>query len=115
VPSDATPAITGTVTKLDRRALPAGAVVTVQLQDVSLADAPATVVGEHVITTGGEQVPIPFSIEYDADAIDERNSYSLRATITIDGDLRYTSTQSYPVITHGYPADDVEILVRMVG
>ncbi len=52
--------VTGTVTYLQRIALPPDAVVTIRIEDVSKADAPAEVIGEQVIQTEGAQVPIPF-------------------------------------------------------
>jgi putative lipoprotein len=115
MPPDVAGTVTGSVTKRDRSGLPPGAVVSVQLQDVTLADAPATVLGEQVITTTGEQVPIPFEIGYDPAAVEERNSFAVRATITIDGALRYTSTRSFPVLTRGEPVADLEIVVEPVG
>ncbi len=104
--------VTGTVTKLDRSALPPATRVSVELQDVSRADAPAVVLGEHVVTTGGEQVPIPFAIGYAPDAIEPGHRYVVRATIRIDGDLAYSSADTHSVLTGGAPTFGVEILVR---
>ena len=104
-------AVTGTVTYLQRSALPDDAVVTVQLADISRADAPATVIGVQVIENPG-QVPIPFVIEYDPDVIDERFTYAVSATITDgSGALLFRSTTVYPVITRDNPTTDIEILV----
>jgi putative lipoprotein len=58
------PAVTGTVAYLQRSALPADAVVNVQLQDVSVQDAPAKIVAEVKIPAEGKQVPIAFRIPY---------------------------------------------------
>src|SRR5690606_28033950 len=52
--------LTGTVTYLQRVALPPGSVIEVRLQDVSRADAAAEVIASQTITTAGENVPIPF-------------------------------------------------------
>jgi putative lipoprotein len=109
-------AVTGTVTYRERIALPADAVVNVQLQDVSLADAPAMVVGVQVIETEGKQVPIPYKVEYDSDAIVENHSYAVRAEIRDGtGKLLFTTTSVHPVITRGNPTKDVEIVVQKVG
>ena len=105
--------VTGTVTYRERMALPPNAVVQVSLQDISRADAPAVVLGEQTITTGGAQVPIPFEIAYDPAAIDQRMTYSVRARITVDGQLLFTSTTATLVITRGNPSD-VEIVVQRV-
>ena len=113
----ATPAasakVTGTVTYRERIALPANAQVQVSLQDISRADAPAVVLGEQTITTAGAQVPIPFEIAYDPAAIDQRMTYSVRARITVHGQLMFTSTTSTLVITRGNPTH-VEVVVQRV-
>lgn len=122
VPGEATPApapteasaVTGTVTKLDRSALPPTAVVTVRLQDTSRADAPAVNIAEQVIPLNGQQLPVPFSLSYDPAKIDQRFTYTVRATIEDGGKLIYTSTRAYPVITRGAPTSDVEIQVQAV-
>ena len=77
--------LTGRVTYRTRQALPPGATVDVRLLDVSRVDVPAQELGRIVIVTKGEQVPVPFAIRYDANAIDARRRYTVQATITIDG------------------------------
>ena len=104
--------VTGRVTYLQRIALPASAVVEVQLQDVSLADAPATVISTQTIETQGKQAPFPYRLPYDVTQIQANHTYSVRATIKDAGKLLFTSTQAYPVITNGAPTHDVEILVE---
>lgn len=61
--------LSGTVTYRERMALPSDARVTVSLADVSLADAPAQVLGETVVDPAGRQVPIPYQISYDDSAL----------------------------------------------
>lgn len=107
-------AITGNVTYMERIALPPDAVVQVQLQDVSRADAPAIVLGDQTITAS-HQVPIPFRIEYDPKQIVENHTYSLTARITIDGQLRWTNTTAILVLTQGNPKENVSIRVSQVG
>ena len=107
-------ALSGTVSYLQRIALPPDAVVEVSLQDVSKADAPAEVISTQTIETQGAQVPIPYTLEYDPSQIVERNSYAVRATITEGGKLTWTSTKRYPVLTRGAPTDNVEIIVEQV-
>jgi uncharacterized lipoprotein YbaY len=112
--SATTARVTGTVTYRERIALPPSAVVQVSLQDVSRADAPATILGEQTIETAGRQVPIPFEIAYDPAAIDPRFRYAVRARITVDGQLMFTSTVANLVITSGNPSSDVEIVMQRV-
>ncbi len=103
--------LTGTVTYRQRVALPADSVIEVQLQDVSRADAPAEIVASQTITTAGENVPIPFELTYDPAQIDPRFTYALRATITLDSELSWTSTEAHLVLTNGQPASGVEVVV----
>lgn len=109
-------AVTGTITYVQRIALPDDAVVTIKIQDGSLADAPAKVIGEQVIHTNGNQVPIPYEVEYDPQEIDERLTYSMSArTEDGSGKLLFISDTVTPVITNGNPTEDVEIIVVPVG
>jgi len=105
--------VTGTVSYLQRIALPPNAVVEVTLQEVSRLDAPAVLLAEQKIPTAGQQVPIPFTLTYDASQIDPRYTYVVRAKITVDGQMRWTSTTAYRVITQNNPTT-VEILVEPV-
>ncbi|MFN2138297.1 MAG: YbaY family lipoprotein [Candidatus Promineifilaceae bacterium] len=102
--------ISGDVTYLERIALPENAVVTVQLQDISRADAAADVLGEQVINTDGAQVPIPYELSYDPEAILANGRYNLAARIEdADGNLLFINDTVTPVLTEGNPTDDVEI------
>jgi len=100
-PGTITGTITGTVNYRHRMALPPDAVVDVSLQDTTLADAPARIVGQTTIATRGAQVPIPFRIDYDPSAIEPSHRYTVRATITVDGRILFTSPTAYPVLTRG--------------
>ncbi len=55
--------------------LPANAVLTVTLEDVSRADAPSTVVSAQEIELAGETFPVPFELAYDLGDIAETNTY----------------------------------------
>jgi len=105
-------AVTGTVFYLERMALPSGAVLTVQLVDVSIADAPAVVIARETKTLT-TQVPIPFSLSYDPKKIIQLHSYAVQARIEVDGKLRFINTTSNPVITNGKPTT-VDIRVSPV-
>lgn len=110
-----TATVTGTVTYLPHIALVTGSVVTVRVQDTSRADAPAVLIGEQVITTTGQQVPISYAVTYDPKVIDQRLTYTVRATINDpSGRLIFTSTTAIPVITRGAPTSGVEIVVQPV-
>jgi putative lipoprotein len=105
-------AVSGTVTYLVRMALPPDATVIVKIEDISLADAASTVMGEQEIKTDGKQVPIPYSVTYDTDEIVDNHSYSITARI-LDGTgkLMFISDTVVPVITRGNPTENVEVMV----
>ncbi len=58
----------GTAAYRERIALPADAVFKAQLQDISRADAPATVLGRSTLVLAG-QPPLRFEIAYDETAV----------------------------------------------
>jgi len=106
--------VTGTVTYLQRRALPPNAVVEVKLLDVSRADAPSLTISEQMIRTGGKQVPFAFELQYDPTQIKERGRYVIRARILVGRNLLFTNTDAYPVLTGGY-GNSVNIIVKPVN
>ena len=108
--------VTGSATYLQRIALPPSAVMTVRIEDVSRADAPAVPIGEQVIETKGAQVPIPFAVAYDPSSIQENHSYSLRVRIEDGaGKLLFINDTSVPVITQGNPTQGIEVIVVPAG
>jgi putative lipoprotein len=97
----------------ERIAMPENAVLTVQLQDVALADAPAKLIAEQKFTFAGHQVPLPFEVHYDSTKIDAKHMYALSARITVNEQLMFMNTTTYRVITQGNPAR-ADILLQMV-
>lgn len=110
----ATSTLSGTVTYRQRIALPPEAIVTVRLEDTTRADAPAVPVAMHSFGAEGRQVPLPFEFTFDPASIKAENTYSVRASIEIDGELRWTSTTAYHVLTRGNPSQ-VDIVVDQVN
>ena len=102
--------VTGTVTCLQTMELPPDARIIVELRDVSIMDAPALIIAADTIVTGGAQVPIAFKVSYDRKRIDQARTYSIHAEIHIGGERRFITTQSYPVLTRGAPAN-VDVVV----
>lgn len=102
--------IRGTVIYLERMALPPGAEVAVELQDVSLADAPARVLAATRFEAEGGP-PYPFELTYDPAAIDQRMRYALRATITLGDELLFTTDTHHPA----FGTEEHELRVRRVG
>jgi putative lipoprotein len=110
---DAGPAtLTVTVFYRERIAMPPNAALIVTLADVSRADAPAETVASRRIEEPGN-VPIDVELTYDPSIIDERFTYAVRATIEVDGEMWWTSTQAHHVLTRGAPGH-VEVMVSRV-
>jgi putative lipoprotein len=105
--------ITGTVAYRERVALPADAAIDVKLQDVSLQGAPAETIGEALFAPAGQQVPIPFQLSYNPADIDPAHTYQLRANISVNGKMMFTSTTAYSVITKGAPSQATIMLQQV--
>ena len=104
--------VTGTVTYLERIALPDGAVATIRLQDVSLQDVAATPISTLILPDPG-QVPFPFEVKYNPSVIVQSNTYTIAVRIEVDDELWFINTTAYPVITRGNP-DHVDVVVQLV-
>jgi putative lipoprotein len=85
-------------------ALPADAVVEVQLLDVSLADAPAVVLARQQIPTQGRQPPFRFAMPYDPAAVRPGHRYAVSARIRTRDRLLFVSDSHNAVLTGGAPA-----------
>ena len=106
--------VTGTIFYLPRIAMPPNAVLEVVLEDTSRAGAPAISLASQQVVFGDRQVPIPFELVYDPEQINPRHTYTLRARILVDGELRFINTTHTPVITGGNPTHR-EVQVDPVG
>jgi putative lipoprotein len=102
--------IEGQVVYRERMMLPPGAAIEVQLQDISKADALATVMATVLLKAEGGP-PYPFAIEYDPGRIDPRMRYAIRATISEGDRLLFTTTDYIDPFSGG----PVEVLVRRVA
>ena len=111
--SPAADTIRGTVLYRERMMPPPGAVLSVVLQDVSRADAPADVLARQEIPlTSGP--PYAFALAYEAGMIQERRRYSLRARIQEGERLLWTSTENIPPFDRG-DDDPIEIMLTRTG
>ncbi len=106
---DSMSTISGQVIYLERIALPPGAEVTVELQDVSRADAPAVVISSTRFAAEGAP-PYPFELTYDPADIDGRMSYALRATIKRGDELLFTTDSHHPA----FATEEHELRLRKV-
>ena len=103
--------VTGTIAYLQRIALPPNAIILVQLQEVSRADAPSKTIAQEKITLGDRQVPVPFELKFEPTKIDAKHSYVVSARIVVDDKLRFLSDKAYPVLTRDNPSR-VEIILK---
>jgi len=108
----ATATVTGTVTYLEKIALDPAALITVKLVDVSKQDAPV-VIGQQVITAGGNQVPFNFEINYNPTSIKASNTYSIQADVTLNGQKIFALDKDYLVITKGNPST-IEVTLKKI-
>lgn len=88
--------VSGEVLYREHIALPANAVLTVQLVDISLADAPASVIGKQIVDPAG-QVPIKFTIAFDPAVIQGKAQYALEARITVDNTIWFINDTRHSV------------------
>ena len=106
-------AVVGNVVAAEGSELPEGAVAQVTVSDVSLQDVAATVIGEQVIQNPA-QFPFPFAVTYNAEDIEQRNTYGVGVRITDSGgSLIYINTSAYNVITGGN-SSQVDVMVEAV-
>jgi uncharacterized lipoprotein YbaY len=112
-------AVTGTVTvsteALPVSELPAGATLSVTLQDVSVADAPAMVLSSQTIELTDQEFPIPYELPYELGSIVENHTYSVAARVEAGGDLLMISDTMTPVITNGAPTSDVDVALISIA
>ena len=105
--------ISGTVTYLQRMAMPAEAEVLVQLQDVTSPDQGEKIVAEDRISFGQRQVPIPFELKFDPTKIDAKHLYVVSARIFVGTQLRFMNSKQYRVLTQGHPAKADLVLTQV--
>jgi putative lipoprotein len=107
----------GTITKLDRMALPSGTRAKVLLVDGARMDAPAVELGSFAISTLGNQVPLHFLISYDPARTAAPASPLLQARIEdADGKLLYITDTANPIPNTGPAPSPIELrLIRTGG
>ncbi|RBL66724.1 hypothetical protein C3E98_035965 [Pseudomonas sp. MWU13-2625] len=103
----------GEVFYLQRIALPPAATLSVSLQDVSLADAPAVVLAEQNGPVKG-QVPLPFHLSYDPAQVKPGHRYSVSARIEVAGQLVFITTENNAVKLDGSDPQPLKLRVDAV-
>jgi putative lipoprotein len=119
-PPAATPApvagsgvLTGTISAAQSIVLPASAEIVVKLLDVSRLDA-SQVVAEQTIAVSGQQLPIPYALNYDRAQLDSTHYYMLLVTISVNGELGWLNPQAVWALTYGNAASNISIPVQPV-
>jgi uncharacterized lipoprotein YbaY len=103
-------AVTGQVIAPEGATLPEGAKLEVKVMDVTQGT-PGTQVGG--VLREVTQFPIEFEAPYHAPDIDLQNTYALNVTVKDkEGNLLYTNTQAYNVLTQGNPTYHVKVMVE---
>jgi putative lipoprotein len=85
--------LSGSVVLREPVVLPADTLLTVTLEDVSLADAPAVILGQTQFEVRDRLTPIPFSLVYPVPAVRPGSVYAARARLTLGDRLLFTTTQ----------------------
>ena len=106
--------ISGSVSYLQRIALPPDAVLIIRIQDTARAGAPARTLAEQRIELAGQQVPIAFQTTIDRDLIGKRARVTVSARIESRGKLLFINDRSYPALNKGQP-DHVAIQLKQVS
>jgi putative lipoprotein len=118
IPAQPTPGMVwGTLTKLDRMALPAGTRAKVLVVDGARMDAPAVELGSALITTTGNQVPLHYLVKFDAARTAGPAKPMLQARIeSAKGELMYITDTVNALPNETAPASPIELrLVRTGG
>jgi putative lipoprotein len=106
----------GTLTSLDRTALPEGTRARVLLEDAARADAPPAELGSTLITTSGNQMPLHFLIRYDPARVAPPGSPRLQARIeTATGRLMSVTDTAKPIPAEGPAPSPVELMLVRIG
>lgn len=105
--------VKGSIFIRDQALLPENGMVTVVLEDISLADSPAEVVSEQTFSASGMHIPFDFELKFDPNKIKQTRQYNVRVRVEVEGQLRFTTDKIYPLIMD----DDNtrEINIELIG
>jgi uncharacterized lipoprotein YbaY len=105
--------VVGTATYRERITLPPNALFEATLEDVSRADAPATVLATSRIFPADELPPYRYSLSAPRSQLAPNARVVLRARITVEGRLWLTTAQAYPVQADaGAGRQTIDVLLR---
>ena len=101
--------IEGEASYRERIALRPGAVLEVELLDISRADAPSQRLAS-IRIRAPSQVPIPFTLHYDPAMIESNRTYAITAKLIVQAKIIFRSDTVHPMLTRG-AGETVEILM----
>src|SRR5690349_16296203 len=109
-----TSSVTGTINIRQRVTIPNNAIITIQLANIVRQGAPAQVLAQQTFSANGAQPPFPFTLQYDKGQITTNGIYIVQGNIKVNGQLRYTTTSAFRVITQGSPTA-ISVTMDAVG
>jgi hypothetical protein len=86
-------------------------IVEVAITDVSCPDGSVPVLGRTEIVTRGQQVPLPFRVEYDEAAVEADHRYQAQVRVRVGGRLRWTNDTAVQVLAGGPSVGIVVVVV----
>jgi uncharacterized lipoprotein YbaY len=104
--------VVGTATYRERITLPPNAMFEATLEDVSRADAPSTVLATSRIYPADELPPYRYSLSAARSELPTTARIVVRARITVEGRLWFTTTQAYPVELGRVGRQTIDVLLR---
>ncbi|MEP1199194.1 YbaY family lipoprotein [Tateyamaria sp.] len=96
----------------ERIAMLPGVTFEVQLEDVSLADAPAKVLSKVTVEDAGNP-PYNVALPYNPDVIQDGRRYTVRASLRMGDKLLFTTDTHTPVLTQGAGTDASITMVKV--
>jgi uncharacterized lipoprotein YbaY len=104
--------VVGTATYRERITLPPNAMFEATLEDVSRADAPSTVLAASRIYPADELPPYRYTLSAPRGDLPTTARVVLRARITVEGRLWFTTAQVYPVQVDRVGRQTIDVLLR---
>ncbi len=101
--------VSGSASYRQRVAMPPEAQLNLRIESVVPPDTAAQLIAERTEPFTARQVPIAFELRVPRAAIDPRGVYTLRATITVGSELRFSGSR--PITLPGPAADKVDLLL----
>ncbi|MDA7745715.1 META domain-containing protein [Psychromonas sp.] len=98
--------VSGTVTYNERILLTQNVVLTVKLEDTAKQDVAAEVISKQSIDVNTPP-PWSFDLAYDPKAITAKGDYTLRATVSVNGELRFINISRVPAFDNKEPINIV--------